>query len=424
MNFLKSFISSLFLILGNERGSLDLTSFQAALKTLYSEKKIENLVYKDNPFLALVPKMERFFGENLKQPLIYGNPQARSATFSTAASQVSTQSSQLKAFLLTRNRDYSLAQLSNEVIKASESDMGAFLRAAQVEIDGAMHSITRSLAISLFRSGSGSIGQVDNAAFATTQLQLTNAEDVTNFEVGMVLVVSATDGGGTVRVGSVKVVGVDRIQGIITTDVNLSVGIPTIAQNDFIFQEGDYDLKLKGLQAWLPYGGPTATSFFGVDRTSDETRLAGIWQDGSAKPIEEALIDLASLIAREGGRPDTCIMNFLDYANLEKALGSKVIYDRVQSPNAEIGFDVMKIQGPKGTIRVIPDQNCPHGYAYMLQMSTWQLCSLGKAPTLFNTDGLEMLRNSVSDSLDIRIYYYAQLSCNAPGYNGVVKLRD
>jgi hypothetical protein len=161
-----------------------------------------------------------------------------------------------------------------------------------------------------------------------------------------------------------------------------------------------------------------------VDRTSDATRLAGIWQDGTAKPIEEALIDLASLIGREGGRPDHCFLSFQDYANLEKALGSKVQYVNVNAPDMpQIGFAGMLIQGPRGPVKVVPDHNCPSGYAFMLQLETWELASLGKAPSLFETDGNMMLRVVDADAVDVRMYYYAQLRCKAPGYNGVVKLR-
>jgi hypothetical protein len=414
--------SATFLL--DEKGTLDLTSFEAALKTLYPDKKINNLVYKNNPLLAMMNKNERFYGENMKCPLIYGNPQARSATFSTAASQSSSASSKLKAFLLTRAKDYSLAQIDNETLKASESDMGAFLRAATVEIDGAINSAARSLAIAMYRTGSGSIGQVANSGFATPTLTLSNSDDVTNFEVGMTLVVSSTDGGGSVRVGTLTIVGVNRANGQLTMSGNLSAGIAAIAQNDFIFQQGDYDLKVKGLQAWLPYGGPSATAFFGVDRTADATRLGGIWSDGVGKPIEEALIDHLVLIGREGGAPDHMFVNFTEYGNIEKALGSKVVYVNVQSPTMpEIGFQGIRVQGPRGSCVIIPDQNAPSKYGFALQMDTWTLNSLGKAPQLFDTDGVNMLRNPTSDSLDVRIYYYAQVGCTAPGWNGVVKLR-
>ena len=425
-------LSTLFMLIGmsflgfmlDEAGTLDLTSFQAALKTLYPDKKINNMVYKNNPLLAMMAKNEKFFGENQKEPIIYGNPQSRSATLANAISQQSAASSKLKAFLLTRAKDYATAQIDNETLKASESDMGAFLRAATVEIDGALHSAARSLAIAMYRTGSGSIGRVANSSFATTALTLTEPDDVTNFEVGMTLVASDVDGGGAVRSGTLVIVGVNRSTGVLTMSGNLSAGISAIAQNDFIFQQGDYDLKVKGLQAWLPYGGPSSSLFFGVDRTADSTRLGGIYQDGSAKPVEEALVDIMSLIGREGGSTSHIFVNFTDYANIEKALGSKVQYVNVNAPDMpEIGFQGMRVQGPRGSAVVVPDQNCPTKFAFCLQMDTWTLHSLGKAPQLFNTDGLDMIRNSLTDSLDVRIYYYAQVGCRAPGWNGVCKLR-
>ena len=66
--------------------ALDLTTFAAALKQHYTTDMVENMVYKDNPLLALIPKYEQFGGENLKLPIKYGIPQGRSATFATAQS--------------------------------------------------------------------------------------------------------------------------------------------------------------------------------------------------------------------------------------------------------------------------------------------------------------------------------------------------
>ena len=137
--------------------SLDLTSFQPVLKQHYTDMRIENMVYKDNPFLAMVPKYESFGGENLKLPIKYGIPQGRSATFATA--QANKTNSQYKAFLLTRSRDYSLASIDNETIEASKGNSNAFLEAATTEIDGAIESCTRALAIDLYGNGSGSRGQ-------------------------------------------------------------------------------------------------------------------------------------------------------------------------------------------------------------------------------------------------------------------------
>jgi hypothetical protein len=296
------------------------------------------------------------------------------------------------------------------------------MEAATTEIDGAIQSATRSLAIALYGTGSGSIGQVANSSFATPVLQLSSPDDVTNFEVGMKLVVSATNGGGTVRAGTLEVVGVDRDSGQVTMSGNLSAGIAAIAQNDYVFVQGDYDLKVRGLRAWLPDSAPGATPFFGVDRTADVTRLGGIRFDGSAMPIEEALIAAASRVAREGGKPTHCFMNYSEFADLEKALGSKVQY--IDMPlKAEIGFRGILINGPRGPIKVIPDQNCPAGRAFMLQLDVWKLYSLGKAPKILDADGLKMLREASADAVQVRVGYYAQLGCRAPGWNANIRLK-
>jgi len=399
--------------------SLDLTTFASALKQHYTSDRVENMVYKDNPLLAMLPKYEQFGGKNLPIPIIYGNPQGRSATFSTA--QANKTNSQLKDFVLTRARDYSLASIDNETMEASKGNANAFIEAATTEIDGAIQAVTRSLAIALYGTGSGSIGQASAAATGTT-LQLANIEDVTNFEVGMELVFSTADGGGTIKSGAVTVNGVDRDTGAITVDALSAIdGGTGVAQDDFVFVEGDYDLKVSGLRAWLPDSAPTSTPFFSVDRTADVTRLGGIRFDGSALPIEEALVDAASRVAREGGKPDYCFMSYEKFSDLEKALGAKVQYVD-QRVNAEVGFRGILIHGPRGPIRVIPDQNCPSNRAFMLQMDVWKLYSLGKCPRILDSDGLKMLRDSNADSVEVRVGYYAQMGCRAPGWNANIQL--
>ncbi len=398
--------------------ALDLTSFASALKAHYTEDKVENMVYQDNPLLGMMPKMEDFGGKNLPIPILYGNPQGRSASFATA--QANKTSSKFTDFVLTRAKDYSLASIDNETLEASKGNSNAFMEAATTEIDGAIHTAARSLAVAMYGTGSGSIGQIASGQ-GTTTVQLTDVESVTNFERGQTIVLSATDGGGTVRTGTAVVNGVDRDLGQISFAAALTASIATAAANDYIFVQGDYDAKIKGLRAWLPDTSPTSTPFFSVDRTVDATRLAGIRFDGSSMPIEEALNKAAARLAREGAKPDVCVMSYSKWADLENSLGSKVQYVNVQV-NAEIGFRGIQINGPRGMIKIIADQNCPSNRAFMLTTNVWKLYSLGKAPKILDTDGLKMLRDSGSDSVEIRVGYYAQLGCRAPGFNSNILL--
>jgi hypothetical protein len=400
--------------------SLDLTSFDAALKQHYTNDVVQMMVYKDNPFLALLAKYEDFGGRNLPIPLIYGNPQNRSATFATAQAGVST--SKLDDFVLTRVKDYSIATIDNETLEASKGNANAFMEAATVEIDGCINSLTRSLAISLFRDSSGYVGQVNAApsnSAGTFVLQLKSVEDVTNFEIGQVILVYSAKSAGTQRSSDgsdvdFPIVGVNRSTGALTVSGTYS-GSGTFAANDFIFVNGDRGLKVSGLEGWVPSSAPSATAFFGVDLSVD-TRLGGLRLDGSALPIEEALINAASLAAREGSKIDHFFMSYAKYAELEKALGSKVQYIDLKV-NPEIGFRGIMVNGPRGPIKCIPDQNCPAASIFGVQMSTWKLYSLGKAVRVIDSDGLQMLRQSSADGVEVRYGFYGNLGCNAPGYN-------
>jgi len=401
---------------------LDVGTVTEALKEHYKPLRVQNMVYKDNPLFAMMPKYTKFGGENMPIPLLYANPQRRSATFATG--QANTSTSALKQFLLTRVKDYSFASITGESIKATERDSDAFLRYATMEIDGALHSLTRSLAVAMYRDGSGSIGQSeDNPDGNYANLTLINADDVTNFEVGMEIAFYADSSGkpGADRGQNRIIQSIDRNAATkqITFTANIHVDV---AYTDHLVIAGDKDAKVTGLDGWVPSAAPAATAFFGVDRTADVTRLGGNRFDGSALPIEEALIGGASQVAREGGRPDHCFVDFATFANLEKALGSKVVYSESKARDVDIGFAGIDVRGPRGTIKVIPDQNCQPNVAWMLQMDTWSLNTLGEAPMFLDLDNNRMLRESAADAYEVRLGYYGQIACNAPGYNCRVAL--
>jgi hypothetical protein len=399
--------------------SLDMSAFASALKVHYTPQRIQNMVYRDNPLLAMLPKYEQFGGKNLPIPIKYGIPQGRSATFSDA--QANKTASKYKDFVLTRVHDYALASIDNETLEASKGDANAFIEAATSEIDGAIQSATRSLAVGLYRTSSGSIGKIDSTTtLSGPTIVLNDSESVTNFEVGMVLEASTADGGGSVKATARTVIAVDRDAGTITVNSNLNSSTAWAA-NDFLFVQGDYDAKVSGLLSWIPSTAPSSSAFFSVDRSADVTRLGGIRVDGSSLPIEEALITAASRAAREGGKPDYCFMSYSKYSELEKALGSRVQYVDMKV-NPEVGFRGVLINGPRGPIKVVPDQNCPSDRAFMLQLDTWKLYSLGKAPRILDSDGMKMLRESSADAVEVRVGYYAQLGSNAPGFNVNLRL--
>jgi len=415
----------------------------AALKELYTgDDFMKDLVYKNNPGLALFPKDESpsgFAGKYIPVPLMYGTPQGRSASFSNA--QTNQTQPFLASFFVYRVSNYAIATITNELLEATKDDAGSFIREGELVMNGAIRSITNDLAHDLFSDGSGSRGSI--SAISSGVITLVDPNSVVQFEVGMALVSYSVSGNTpTIATGGALgyVIAVDRSAGKLTVSATAggSAGTPTNWSTSFPYLavQGDVNFvsngllsanmqKIAGLGAWLPKTAPTAgDSFWGVDRSVDVTRLAGVRFDGSSESIEEALIDAAALVAREGGSPDICLMNFASYAALEKSLGSKVQYVDIKHEDADIAFSGIRIHAPYGVISVLPDRSCVQQTAYLLQLDTWKLRSLGKMPHIltYGMEGLEALRVGTADAVEIRIGYYGNLVCSAPGWNAVVSL--
>ncbi len=418
----------------------------AALKELYTDSKeyMKDLVYKENPFLALVPKNESpdgFAGKYIPVPLEYGTPQGRSHTFANAQSQQTATS--LASFFVYTISDYQLVTITNLLMEQTKSNAGAFVEAAKLQMDGGFRNITNNLAHDIFGSGTGLRG-ISTAASVSpstavnaTILPLSNPQDIVAFEVGMLLVASSSDGGAPSS-DTVMVTSVDRASGIVrgTASANpLSANWAIGTGAAYLSISGDLPtagasnigsmFALSGLAAWLPKVSPApGDNFWGVDRSVDPTRLAGCRFDGSAFSIEEGITNALAFLNREGGHPDLAVIDFESYAALINSLGAKVQYVQVKHDEVEVAFEGITFQSAYGRVTVLADRSCPPQTAYLLQMNTWKLRSLGKVPHIltYGMEGLEGLRVGNADALEIRIGYYGNLICSAPGWNCVVTL--
>lgn len=392
------------------------------LKNMYPQKRLQDLVYKDNPLLALMPKGTGIGGKVTVIGLKYGDTVAQSADFATAQSLAGSESNKGVQFLLTRVKDYQLYQIETEAMLAAEDDMEAFARTLDDTVSGALNNFGRARGIDLYRDGVGERGQVSGITGAGPYTwTLTNPNDITNFEVGRVLVVS-TGATKTANLrnsgGGVAIATIDRDAGTFTTTTNPD----SAAGNDWIFFKGDRQVaytaarRLSGLEAWNPASAPGGSdSFFGVNRSADATRLAGQRIDISTLLPEEGLVTAIHRVGREGGNPKHLFLNNVDAKNIHLSLGAKAITEYTQVGG--IGFSTIRVTGPKGDFNVYADQNAPSGVGRLLQLDTWKLRYLRKLAFVQDLDGTSMLRVYNDDSYEGRIAFYGNLSCEAPGWN-------
>lgn len=398
----------------------DMASGNAALKEFYDDQKVINMAYVKNPFLAMVPKDPDYQGKNYPVPVAWGIASG-SSTFANA--QANQSPSQYAEFLVTPKKDYSIATIANDLLLSSRGDAGAFVDFAKTFIDDALKKVSNRVASGLFRSGTGSIGAISSIAAGV--ITLTNASDVSQFEVNDTIQANSTDG-GTPRAALGYVIARNVQSGTITvsaTAMGGAAGTPSGWQAaDFLLVQGDLNSKQSGLQAWLPSVAPgPSDNFYGVNRSPD-SRLYGLAYAGAQQPIEEALIDASMILCREGGSPSHFFTNYGSQSALLKALGARREWVDWESEDATIGFRGVKVQGPEGVIESYIDRSCQAATGYLLTLENWKLISLKQVPHIFESDTLEILRVVNEDALAVRANAYSNLTSNAPGYSSQVAL--
>jgi hypothetical protein len=430
------------------------TSAVAVLKELYIDDQsfVKDLVYPRTPPSRSCPRTSRRKGSKAS------TSRSRSSTGSPRV--VRTRSRTLRgnqtpnaynSFFVYVIQDYQLITITNLLIEQTQSNAGAFVDEMKREMDGGIRNLSNNVAFELFQSGTATRGQTTGAlssvSGSTYTLTLANAQSVVNFEVGMTIQASATDGGAIIPTSTptvpdlAQITAVNRSTGVITVletqgapHTNWLTGSYLTVQGDIpaaggsgsgpLGQTGSY-LAATGLAGWLPSTDPASNdSFWGVNRSADPTRLGGLRYDASAYSIEEGLVNALGFGNREGADPDMIVLPFTSYTALENALGAKVQYVDVHHDEADIAFEGIRFHSAYGYLTVMADRSMIPSRAFVLTVDSWKMRSLGKIPHIltYGMEGLEGLRVGTADSLEVRAGCYYNDTCNAPGWSMTVAL--
>jgi hypothetical protein len=427
----------------------------ATLKELYSDDAwvMKDLVFNRNPALALIEKDETEVGLGGKYfpiPVLSDTGAGRSANFGNAQSYQTAPVTQ--EFNVTRVQNYSLATLTGDFLRASAQSIGSFMPGAELNVKAAFQSIGNDLAHDIFADGSGTRGTygLGSGSISSGVITLDSVSQSLQFSVGMALVSFSISGLTPTQSTSAAlgyVIGVDTSAGTVTvsatqggaagTPTNWSTSFPYLAQvGDVNFVSNGLSsanmLKIAGFGAWIPSTAPGGSdNFFGVNRSTSPTKLAGLRFTGSNESTQDALIDAVNQLAANGneaGDPDFIFLNPTSYQTLVKQLTSLGVYQMVKAKineDVSISFKALVLPTANGEISIIQDRNCPAQTAYIITLKTWKLRTLGKCPQFLTYPGFyDQLGIPVpgSDAIQLQIGYYGNLTCNAPGSNAVVSL--
>jgi hypothetical protein len=403
---------------------LNLTNYDPMIKQHYAPGPVLNMATCKNKGLGLINKRNRKTtagGKSWFQPIQISLPGGDSIDFATAMAATNNNSG-FGGFNVTRKHHYRLAKVDNETIEATaDGDMDAFDPAFD-EFDRNIEAEGNYLNFRLYRGQSAHIARMTNTVFNTPIMTLDDPAGVWAVVKGDVINLSTTAGTGTVEVGSLTVASVQRSAGTITFTANISTGIATAATNDYVFKAGDYGTgAASGFIDWAPDAAPSATLYYGQDRSVEPELLGGVRVDGTGgAPIHELLIDAVQQLDNLGGEPDFVLANPLALGSLTKQLEGKWTIMKGQGyggQEANIGYKGWEVTIEGHQVVIFSDRTCQQKRLWMSQFDTWTMFSAGMAPGFLQKRAASIIKVSENaDGYEARVGEYYNYSNKGPGY--------
>jgi hypothetical protein len=411
----------------------DLTAWNDALKTHYDDAKKYELCDLMNPTLSDIPKEENFGGRSCNQSLIYQIAGGGSANIQKSITNALASIPE-EFVAIPRKKLYEIALLDNETIEASVDDKDSYFRVLE-ETDRKYRAAANRVESRLYRGRGGWIGRIavgtdiTNAAVIT----LDDKADAFNFFKNQKITFSTTDGtsGSLLDSGeALTVASVSREAGTVTVTTDLD-DIASITDSAYIFTDGDFGEGIVGFFDWVSFDRTIlGTSFFGVTRSDDSDRLAGLYYDGTGEPYMEVLTRVVGILQNHMGGGGVqlearCHPDVL--TELVLSSQGKMIIDQVKVPSTrmiDLGYTAFSVTVGASKVTLKPTWACRTDRMLVTVPDIWKLKSTaGGVPKFLNRTGaLHMMEDA--DTYQARIGGYYNLLCKAPGWACAVKLAD
>ncbi len=407
------------------------------LKSIYESS--QEIMFKNRPLLAMIPKVDDLAGADSSWLAIIGSAGGVAADMATAQALSAGTSTRVKWKLDINTAGLGgVVEIHDQFLinektmrLAAQGNVGVFVDEYATSLRSMKERVGKRLNFRLFRKANGSICTVTYSANAAT-VTLNTISAHTILEIGDCVVFAADSTGapGTLRASgtAVYVASINRTTGVVgfaltrggSAVADLDNTITSLTTGDHILFKGDKDACIAGIQDWIAGSSVSATSFFNVDRTVDTGKLAGHVVTGSAS-IQNSLIEASEIMDVYSTGEHMIFMNPTDVKTLKKDIQSKVEYEEITSINEsrELSHKYFKFEG----VPVFSDIDVPAGKAFILNMKTWKIRTLGSFNGAFEIDGGNGFLSDVdSDARTVRYMGIMQLVCTDPSQNIIVNL--
>lgn len=397
-----------------------ITALTTMYKKVYMNRDLSNQAKRKTPAYDAVSKSDDFDGASLTFPFNDGVPVGVSTTLS-GAQNLASSSTFDNWVMSTRKKLYGVLTIDAEAMLAARKDIGAFLRVKQKETNELMAYMKMVLGgLAFWGDGAGNLARVVAVTGTDPVTSFTIAQaDGVKFHRKQVIVFNATRTGtaGGIKASTWRITKIQRNTASNTATLTVDrvtgsgAGVDPAA-NDYVYLKDTYDAFPLGIAAFIPASDPgvggVPSTLLGMDRTTDAEMKAGFrvsWQ-GS---IEETVKYLAAIMGQYVDQESSvCWVSHYNWFRLEQELTAqnrKVLDARA---TAVFGSPALLLLTPDGNIPVVRDPYLSNDQGYLLDMSTIEVHHLGPLLGMTDEDGLQALRQTADDGIEIRMRHMGE----------------
>lgn len=405
-------------------------------KTVYMGKDLTNHSKRKTPLGDKVTKKDDFYGGVLELPFNGGLNWGISPTLSSTTDPTPTPGG-FKRWQLTDTKQlYGRLTIDNLSQMRSKKDIGAWLQIRAKETEEILANMKmQRLGHQLWGDGSGALAQVVSVTGADPVTAITiHFADAVHFDgfqgaasTGKQLIYFATNAnklsGGT-KDGTTTYYRVDKVNRYnssgnavitVTRVAGTSAGDP--AATNWIYNYKFYATAPSGIGAWIPSADPSATTFFGMDR-SDEPQMKAGWRGTWEGSIEASAQRLVSVMSPYFDPEFSGFwLNPYRWWQLRDELTAQGRFYVDETKSLEFGTTALRMITPTGSVPVMCDPYCPQDTGWLLRHSDIEIHSTGPLIHLADED-LTALRLADADGLEIRFRSAAEYAVPRPFMSG------
>lgn len=403
----------------------DTANAQALMKHTYPNGVV-TMDYGPSKTLLMLKKkkgglVQHPFGLSFDVPIVHGNPQAGSASYAKGYAQSPTKSTSQSQWNITPGTFWHWAEVGGDITRRG-AGAGSFVEAMSFQLEKAKKAMRRVYECMLFKGGWGDLAQLSATAGvgSATGVALKYPWMARMLEKGMEVVFSQSEAGHVLRGATPAIItGRDSSAGTVNFNIAPNTAGTAAAVSDFMFRDGDRENSATptrqvpvGFKAWLPATAPSATTFFGVDRTAD-SRLGGLRKTASGS-IEETFMDSDAQVDAEGGKVTHYVMGRETFNKLAKSMSNHIEYCEI-STDIGIGIPGFRMNGSDAVFYW--DNAAEEGISYGYNIEEVEIRYAGEDLfTLEEGDGMTFRRVPGADQWRAEIVTCSQFILPAPGH--------